>query len=199
MSKRSLFAVLTLFSIFSILFTSAFTPPPPEPKYLQLFRFRFLKTKGYVFVYNMSGEFKKEELIGWVDVQGKKVKLSCWINESDKRVTCSAMGLKNYVGETASVILAGYKNTIVIPEPVNQWFCYGVYDWTKKRDGWERFAEKCFADEEAQEGMYLDLYNPTWENTYTYIYQGSTPCTNDENKGFYYGAVLGSYYVVLCP
>jgi hypothetical protein len=204
--KKHYYLGALLITILALIFTVAASPSNPgkavrEPRFIQLMATRFIKHKGYVFIFQVSGGFKKTELIGTVNISGQIIKMYC-VRRDDSLVACTASHLKKHVGEQVWVVLAGYGHAVIIPIPrVNnsESSCYPVYDWPKPHTDhtWDHFADYCQVDL-PQVGDAIDLYNPTWNGTYTYIYQTSAPCS-DQGNGYYYGVSAGDYYSIQCP
>jgi hypothetical protein len=208
--KRHLSVLLAFISVLTLLFTAAASSgvgsqaPTKNVGVATLMVTRFVYHKGYTFVFQLSGPFKPEDLVGYVDISGTRFPLGCNLKQvlsttetTSNRAVCTASVSKRFAGRTAWVLLATSGAYAVIPEP-DTTSCYPVYDWNQGKDDWEQFADYC-ADAMPTEGMAIRMYNPHWQGTFTYIYQYSAPCVANKGRGFYFGITDGSYYSILCP
>ncbi len=215
--KKNLFAIITAISIFTLLFATAFTsgasaPAPANVKgYGTLLAYRFIYGKGYVFVFQLSGPLKQQDLMGYVDISGSRFDLGCTLKditttidedgkivEIPKRAMCTASIPPKFVGRKAFVFLVASGTYIKIP-PRNTNHCYSVYTWNDNWDDWEAWASFCTDATRLRPGDYIRAYTPKWDATFTYVYQTSAPCADNYGRGFYFGVTFGNYYSILCP
>lgn len=145
---------------------------------------------GVTFVFRVTGEFSRNELKGFVQVQGgDSYPLSC-VQQDETTVVCHASGKAG--GQNVVVEFGGADFWTFVPERraevVSSW-CYALYDLTEEaEDGWVQFAEHCM-DREAVEGDTFVTYNPYKdEEDWTYYYLYNAPSgyrINNPGNGFY--------------
>jgi hypothetical protein len=200
--RKKYYTTAVIVSILTMLLTLAAGPigeGSTGSRSATLVAMRFITTKGYVFIFSLSGQYKKRDLIGSVILSERTVKLSCILRD-DIWAVCTAPGLKKYIGKSAWVVLAGFGQSVIIPKPRinnNVDSCYSIFDWNATGDDWQKFADYCQSSA-AEVGDAINMYNPIWNGTYTYIYQNSVPCSNQGN-GYYYGVTFENYYSIVCP
>lgn len=119
--KNKFFVILIILSIFGSLIGSAAAPlSAPEKAKIErvtLIESTFLKEKGMVFRFKVTGTFTEKDLKGSLLVQGKTIRLRCRYQRAMDLVQCTAPGgtSSNFAGKTAVVSLNGFNFWIAVP------------------------------------------------------------------------------------
>jgi hypothetical protein len=111
--QKKFMYIVGLTAILGMLFGVA--AAPAVTKSLVLEDVRFISGKGYVFLFSATGNFKQNELSGFVNIGNDGFDLACKLRD-DGKVSCVAFKLSpSYTGRQAVVHLAGFVFYPIIP------------------------------------------------------------------------------------
>lgn len=120
MKKKFLFIFVILFLFAAVAGLAAAPMPAPTTAKIErvsLVEATFMKEKGMIFKFKVTGTFSEKELKGSLLVNGKSIKLRCRHHPKNDIVQCTAPGgtAAKFAGKQAIVSLNGFNFWVSIP------------------------------------------------------------------------------------
>ncbi|MDX9991224.1 MAG: hypothetical protein RBS68_04155 [Anaerolineales bacterium] len=119
--RKSFLFVLVVVSMLASLALSASAPMPAPATAkitgVTLVEATFMKEKGMIFKFKVTGTFDEKELKGFLAVKDKNIKLRCRYHPGNDVVQCTAPGgtATNFAGKSAVVTLNGFGFWVQVP------------------------------------------------------------------------------------
>jgi hypothetical protein len=146
MMKKIVYVLMTLFSLLVIITGTVFAAPLKDGQ-LNLREVRNDSSGGVIFIFDVAGEFNKQELKkGTVFFGDEKYDLNCKLE--DNVLTCTTS--RKTAGQYVNVNIDGFVFYARVPETPNtqkstQPYCYPVLDLNEGPNGnvWNEIDEHC--------------------------------------------------------
>jgi len=167
--------VWILFSL--VIFLTSLAAAPLAGSAISLVDVRNDAGGGVIFIFNVSGEFSRSELKGFVEVQGEDANYDLYCTQKDD-TTVHCTTSRKTGGQNVVVTFGGATFWAYVPEvaALTQ-YCYNVWDWPIAfgNEGeisgaffpYEIQATHC-QNSPANYGDIVNIYNPVWESSWDY-------------------------------
>jgi hypothetical protein len=177
--KKHLFTLLLVVSMLAT-FVGTAAAAPLASGTAELVGVVYVPGKGPVYTFQVSGNFSKEELTGWMHVDGEgDYALHCW-QEDAVTVKCSS----DKVVSNVKVVLSWGGSKFWTTAPVAKYYCYGVWDYDKSNT-WKNYGENC-QEKPAQYGDVISWYNPDFGDNLDHIFLPDLACVGLYGDAYYY-------------
>ena len=165
------------------------------PRSITLINVSFIQGKGYVFKFNVNGDFRAKELQGAVYLSGHRYNLDCHSTDSGDLNCVAGGGLPQFAGRTVQGAVGGFAFSAVLPVPVvvtspSTTYCFGVFDYDQDYV-WGEVGDHCQDSSSPDDS--IEFYNPVWNSSFTYYHYDdgsevkcSFPPAPSWGEGYYY-------------
>ncbi len=165
--------VWVLFSL--LVFLTSLAAAPLAGSAISLVEVRNDAGGGVIFIFNVSGEFSRSELKGFVEVQGADANYDLHCTQKDA-TTVHCTTSRKTGGQNVVVTFGGATFWTYVPDsrplPSSCQFEYFVYDWNEfelsTSTAWESFHTFC-TDTPAQDGDVIS--SNLWDGIFAYDYE----------------------------
>ena len=181
---------LRIVSIVIVVLVAFFAVAPVAakgPRSITLINVAFMQGKGYVFKFNVNGDFRAKELQGAIYLSGHRYNLDCHSTDSGDLNCVADGGLRQFAGRVVQVVVAGFSFNAVLPSPM---YCFGIFDYDQNFV-WDRIGSDCGSSPQPDDS--IEYYNSTWNSTFTYYHYNdgsevkcSFPSAPSWGNGYYY-------------
>ena len=157
------------------MFLTSLAAAPLAGSAISLVEVRTDPAGGVIFIFNVSGEFSRSELKGFVEVQGADANYDLHCTQKDA-TTVHCTTSRKTGGQNVVVTFGGATFWTYVPDsrplPSSCQYEYFVYDWTEfelsTSTAWESFHTFC-TDTPAQDGDVIS--SNLWDGIFTYDYE----------------------------
>ncbi len=182
--------VWILFSL--VIFLTSLAAAPLAGSAISLVDVRNDAGGGVIFIFNVSGEFSKSELKGFVEVQGADANYDLHCTQKDA-TTVHCTTSRKTGGQNVVVTFGGATFWAYVPEAGPQ-YCYNVWDWPLFAFGnegevlgagssYEIQTTHC-QNSPAHYGDVVNIYNPVYD--YYYDYEFLPGCVGIIDSAYWY-------------
>lgn len=114
--KRKIFSVLFILSLVMTLFSTA-----AAARQISFNSIYQVPGKGYVALFNVKGEWRQDELWGFVSLpRNRQIDMDCNFRD-DGKVSCNiADGISKYAGRMVKLVVYGYSFDVIVPPEVKR-------------------------------------------------------------------------------
>jgi len=179
--------VWILFSL--VIFLTSLAAAPLAGSAISLVDVRNDAGGGVIFIFNVSGEFSRSELKGFVEVQGADANYDLHCTQKDA-TTVHCTTSRKAGGQNVVVTLGGAKFWTYVPEvaALQSQYCNNVYGWAPPEgDGFSwvlvTLASHCQSTPANYGDILLNVYSPYWDSFDDYEFLPS--CDYQTADGYY--------------
>lgn len=193
--KNALLRVVSVVIVVLVAFSGLAVVPvaAKASRSITLINVAFIQRKGYVFKFNVSGDFQAKEFQGAaVYLSGNRYNLDCHPTDRGGLNCVAGDGLPKFPGRTVQGAVAGFTFSAVLPVPVRI-YCLPIFDYDPS-SVWGKIGSHCAGSPDDLEDS-IKYYNPAWGSSFTYYHyndgnevQCDTPPAPSWGQGYYYDA-----------
>lgn len=114
--KRKMFSVIFILSLVMTLFSTA-----AATRKISFDSIKQVPGKGYVALFDIKGEWRQDELWGFVSLpHNRQINMNCNFRDDGKVMCNIADGISQYAGRMVKLVVYGYPFDVVIPPDVRR-------------------------------------------------------------------------------